>query len=164
VADVASEPRLRLLTEESIYGTVLVNGILVAAGVDTALWHLFVSVLGTVVVFWAAHVYAGTVVGYGRSGHHSLTLGTAFRRSMLHSVGLLTAALPPCVVLLLGALRVVPDAAAVWGALWLGVGILGVCGYRAFQLRGSSATARILGCLGTAALGLAMVVLKAVIH
>jgi hypothetical protein len=71
---------------------------------------------------------------------------------------------PPAFVLLLGALRVVPDMLALWVALWLGVVILGVIGYGAFALRGSSWPVRILGCLGTAAFGFAMILLKAVIH
>ncbi|MFF9565622.1 hypothetical protein ACF1AJ_19905 [Leifsonia sp. NPDC014704] len=57
-----------------------------------------------------------------------------------------------------------PDQAALWAALWLGVVILGVLGYSAFALRRSSWPIRIFGCLGTAAFGVVMIVLKAVIH
>jgi hypothetical protein len=42
--------------------------------------------------------------------------------------------------------------------------ILGVIGFRIFARRSENWSVRILGCLGTAAFGLAMIVLKAVIH
>ena len=42
--------------------------------------------------------------------------------------------------------------------------LLGVIGYSAFAIRRSSWPVRILGCLGTAAFGVAMILLKAVIH
>jgi hypothetical protein len=61
-------------------------------------------------------------------------------------------------------LQVVPDNAAVWTALWLGVFILGALGYSAFALRGSAWPIRVLGCVGTAALGVAMILLKVGIH
>lgn len=92
------------------------------------------------------------------------TLGTAFRRSLRRSIGFLISAVPPSIVLLLGALRVVPDEVALWAALWLGVIVLGVLGYSAFALRRSSWPIRILGSLGTAAFGVLMIVLKALIH
>lgn len=67
-------------------------------------------------------------------------------------------------MLLLGALRVVPDGIANWVALWLGVVILGFLGYSALASRGRSWPIRILGCLGTAAFGVTMILLKALIH
>ena len=157
-------PDVALITEESIYGTVLVGGMIVATGpLQATSWETFLAVVGTVIVFWAAHMYAGVIARRGRSVD-SMGLGTAIRRSFRNSLGFLTSALPPCVILLLGATQVVPDALAIWTALWLGVVILGVIGFRVFAQRSDSWGVRILGCLGTAAFGLAMIVLKAVIH
>ncbi|WP_104109647.1 MULTISPECIES: hypothetical protein [unclassified Arthrobacter] len=153
------------VTEESVYGTLLVSGmIVVSAGYGATSWETFLSVLGTVVVFWVAHVYAGTVAGYGVIEGDKTTLSTAFRHALRRSLGFLTSALLPSMVLLIGALRVIPDALTIWVALWLGVVILGALGYSAFALRGSSWPVRFLGCLGTAALGMAMILLKALIH
>jgi hypothetical protein len=158
-------PRASLITEESVYGTILVSGMVVVSGAhDSTSWQTFLTVIGTVIVFWAAHVYAGTVAGHGVVEGDQTTLPMAFRRALRRSLGFLISALPPSFVLLLGALRVVPDSLALWVALWLGVVILGVLGYSAFALRGSSWPVRILGCLGTAAFGVAMILLKAVIH
>jgi hypothetical protein len=154
-----------LVTEASVYGTILVSGmIVVAGGYGATSWQTFLGVLGTVIVFWAAHVYAGALVEYGVDPTGDRSLTAAVRISLGHSLGFLTSAVPPSIVLLLGALRAVPDDAAVWIALWLGVGILGALGYSAFALRGSPWPVRLLGCVGTAGLGIAMILLKVVVH
>jgi hypothetical protein len=138
--------------------------IIVSGTYGASSWATFLSVLGTVIVFWLAHVYAGTVAAHGVIEGDETTLGTALKQALLRSMGFLTSALIPCSVLLIGALRVIPDVLAMWVALWLGVVVLGVLGYSAFALRGSSWPVRILGTLGTAALGVAMILLKALIH
>ena len=162
---VWQDPRTSFVTEESVYGTLLVSGMIVVSGTyGASSWATFVSVLGTVIVFWVAHVYAGTVAGHGVTEGAEVTLKTAFRRSLRRSMGFLTSALIPSFLLLIGALRVIPDVIAIWLALWVGVVILGALGYRAFALRGSEWPVRILGSLGTAALGIAMILLKALIH
>jgi hypothetical protein len=153
------------VTEESVYGTILVSGVIVVSGAYSATsWQTLISVVGTVIVFWAAHVFAGTVAEHGVSDGRETSLGAAFRRSLRRSFGFLLSALLPALVLLLGALHVVPDMVALWVALWLGVIVLGVLGYRAFAARGSSWPIRIFGCVGTAAFGVAMILLKAAIH
>ncbi|WEO78790.1 hypothetical protein BJQ94_07105 [Cryobacterium sp. SO2] len=153
------------VTEASVYGTILVSGmIVVAGGYGATSWQTFLGVIGTVIVFWAAHVYAGALVEYGVKKAEDPSMGTALRLSLRHSLGFLTSAVPPSIVLLLGALRVVPDDVAVWTALWLGVLILGALGYSAFALRGSPWPVRILGSVGTAGLGIAMILLKVGVH
>lgn len=158
--------RSGFVTAESVYGIILVSGmIVVAGGHGGSSWAVFLSVFGTVIVFWAAHVYAGTVAAHGVTvDGENMTLGTAFRESLHRSLGLLTAALMPSAILLLGALRAIDDSVAIWTALWLGVVILAVIGYSAFAMRGFSFPMRIVGSLTTAAFGFAMIVLKAVIH
>ena len=161
----ARDPRSSFVTEESVYGTLLVSGMIVTSGTYGATsWETFVSVLGTVIVFWVAHVYAGTVAGHSVTQGVGTTLGTAFRASLRRSLGFLTAALIPSLLLLIGALRIIPDDVAIWVALWLGVLVLGALGYNAFAVRGSSWTIRILGSSSTAALGVAMILLKALVH
>ena len=58
----------------------------------------------------------------------------------------------------------VDDTIALWVALWLGVAILAVLGFIVFALRGDSWPIRILGAISTALFGVAMIILKAVIH
>lgn len=157
--------RVDYITEESVYGTVLVSGMIVVAGSYGATsWQVFLSVFGTVIVFWAAHVYAGTIAGHGVDEGGNGSLALALRRALRRSVGFLTSALPPSIVLLLGALNAVDDKVAIWVALWLGVLILAVLGFIVFSLRGDSWPIRILGSLGTALFGVAMILLKAFIH
>jgi hypothetical protein len=158
--------RSGFVTAESVYGIILVSGMIVASGGKGATsWTVFLSVLGTVIVFWAAHVYAGTVAAHGVKVHDGHTsLKTAFRLSLRRSLGLLTAALLPSAILLLGALQAIDDTVAIWTALWLGVVLLAVIGYSAFARLGSTFPMRIVGALTTAAFGVAMIVLKAVIH
>lgn len=160
-------PRMRntFVTEEAVYGVVLVSGmIVVSGGYGSTSLQTFFSVIGTVIVFWAVHIYAGTVAGHGVVEGDTTTLAVSFHRSVRRSLGFLFSALPPCFVLLLGALRIVDDSSAKWVALWLGVAILAVLGFSAFTVRRSPWPVRIAGALGTAAFGLAMIALKAIIH
>jgi hypothetical protein len=157
--------RLDIITEESIYGTILASGMIIASGIyESTAWEIFLTVLGTVLIFWGAHLYAGTIAGHGAIGGDDTTLATAFRRSFRRSLGFLTSAIPSLIILLLGALRVIPDTVAIWVALWLGVLVLALIGYFVFALRGRSWPIRILGALGTASFGLAMILLKSLIH
>jgi hypothetical protein len=154
-----------LVTEESVYGTLLVSGLIVVAGShDDSSWEAFVGVLGTVIVIWVAHVYAGTVAGHHGLEEGEATLGVAFRRSLRRSMGFLIAALIPLSLLLIGTLRIIEDDVAMRIALWLGVLVLGAIGYRAFASRGSSWTIRILGSICTASLGVAMILLQTLVH
>ena len=157
--------RRHFATDEGVYGVILVAGMIVAAGSGTkTAWEVFLSVVGTVIVFWAAHVYAGTVAHHGFEGGRIIgireSLGGALRRSW----GLLVSALIPSSILLLGVTEAVPDTTAVWIALWTCVAVLAVLGYIAFARRGSSWPIRLAGAVGTAAFGLVMILMKALIH
>jgi len=162
---VKTTPRVEFITEESVYGTVLVSGmIVVSRGYGASSWETFEAVLGTVLVFWIAHVYAGTVAGYHAVEGDETSLRAAIRRALRRSVGFLTAAIAPSIVLLLGALEAIPDDVAVWVALWLGVAILAVLGYHVAAARGNSWPLRLLSSLATATMGIAMILLKVLIH
>jgi hypothetical protein len=157
--------RTTFVTEESVYGVILVSGmIVVSGGHGASAWQVFWTVVGTVIVFWAAHVYAGTVAHHGLDHDRVVGLGEAFRTALRRSLGLLASALIPSVILLLGATRAIPDAYAIWTALWAGVVVLAVLGWIAFARRGASWPMRLAGSLGTAAFGVAMIVMKALIH
>jgi hypothetical protein len=157
--------RTTFVTEESVYGVILVSGMIVVAGSGGgSAAEVFWKVFGTVVVFWAAHVYAGTVARHGLEEGHVIGLRQAFRASFRQSLGLLASAIIPLLILLLGATRAIDDVFALWCALWAGVGVLAVLGWIAFTRRGASWPVRLAGSLATAAFGIAMIVLKAVIH
>ena len=148
-----------------MYGVILVSGMIVVAGTHGATsWSVFWTVTITVVVFWAAHVYAGTVAHHGMDDHRMVGLGEAFRVSLRRSLGLLVSALIPSFILLLGATRAVPDDIAIWTALWAGVVVLAILGFIAFRRRGASLMRQVLGSLATAGFGIAMILLKAFVH
>ncbi|WP_350349218.1 hypothetical protein ABIQ69_04645 [Agromyces sp. G08B096] len=165
-ADVAARVvRASFATEESVYGVILVAGMIVVAGAHAASsWSVFWTVAVTVVVFWAAHVYAGTVAHHGLDHDRVIGIGESFRAALRRSVGLLASAAIPSLILLAGATRAIDDAAAIWIALWSGVAVLAVLGWIAFQRRGAAWPIRLLGALATAAFGLVMIVLKAFVH
>ena len=71
-----------LLSEEGVYGVILVSGIIVATNVASdSSWHVFTVVISTVIVFWAAHVYAGTVAQHGHDDDEG-SLRVAFREAL----------------------------------------------------------------------------------
>ena len=153
-----------LLSEEGVYGVILVSGIIVATNVASdSSWHVFTVVISTVIVFWAAHVYAGTVAQHG----HDDDAGSprmAFREALGRSHGLLVASIPASIVLLLGALRAFDDDVTIWLALWINVAVLAVLGFIAFARRGAGLLGRLGGALLTAAFGIVVILLKAFIH
>jgi len=151
-------------TEEGVYGVILVAGMIVVTGADNATaWSVFLAVVGTVLVFWAAHVYAGTVARHG-FGDGTTSLRKSFGAALHHSWGLLVSALIPASILLLGVLDAVPDPIAIWSALWTCVAVLAVLGYVAFTRRSSPLWVRLLGALVTAGFGILMILLKAALH
>lgn len=152
-------------TEAAVYGTILVSGLVAvssAHGETSAVVLLTVGV--TVLVFWAAHVYAGSVARLGDDGAAHIGVRTAVLRSVRHSLGMLTSAGVPALILLAGTTRVIPDAVANDVALWSGTVILAFLGYVAFLRRGSGVWMRILGALVTSSFGAVFVVLKALVH
>lgn len=157
--------RATFASEQAIYGVLLVSGMIVVSGrYGASSWHVLTTVVATVVVFWAAHVYAGTVAHHGIDEKGVLGLRESLRVSVRESWGLLLSALIPCAVLLLGAMGLVPGIVARWLAMWVGVGVLAVLGYIAFARRGASVGKRLLGAVTTSLFGVLLVVLKAVVH
>lgn len=154
-------------TEAAVYGTILVSGLIAVASTnDETSAAVLIKIGVTVIVFWGAHVYAGTVARLGERDdlESRVHLGTAFRASLRQSLGLLSSAAVPALILLAGTTRIIPDEIANDVALWSGVVILAFLGYVAFLRRGSSPLIRIAGAVGTASFGLAFVVLKALVH
>jgi hypothetical protein len=156
-------------TEAAVYGTILVSGLVAvssAHGETSAV--VLITVAATVLVFWGAHVYAGTLARLGArpegSERDSLKIRRAFRESIQHSLGMLSSAAIPTLILLAGTTRLIPDDLANDVALWSGVVILAFLGYVAFLRRGSPQLVRIAGALATASFGAVFVILKALVH
>jgi hypothetical protein len=152
------------MSEEAIYGLILVSGMIVVSYnlTGTSLSAL-VTVVVTVLVFFCAHVYAGTLARLaatdGKAG-----LPESIRGAVHHSLGMLLISLAPVAVLLLGVTRVVDDDRAVWFALFIDSLALGILGWLAVAKWTRHFWLRLASALLTAAFGGVLIFLKAFIH
>jgi hypothetical protein len=87
---------------------------------------------------------------------------SALGHALENSSGMLIAAIPSTIVLLLGVVGLLPDAAD-W-SLVLAVVVLGVLGWQSFAERGSGVGGRIVGAVVSALLGLVLMILKVIVH
>lgn len=154
-----------LSTEEGVYGLILVAGLIAVSGsAGQGPLYTLAFVVITVIVFWAAHVYAGTVATHDGGDGVGRSLRASIRHSMRRSRGLLTATIPPAIPLILSAIGLFDARLADWIALWIIVGVLGVLGYLAYRRKGAPMHLRLLGTLSTAAFGIAIIIAKAFLH
>ncbi len=151
-------------TESAIYGTVLVSA-LIAVGwkYDTDL-EVFLFTLGTVAVFWLAHVYSGVVASHGSARASGRVLWGLVLVSARHSVGMVLAMLVPAVFLLLSAVGGLDEYVGYYIALWAGVVTLAVLGFWNSVRRGRGWARRILNAAITASLGILIIWLSYLVH
>ena len=158
--------RDRLVTPDAVYGTVLFAAVVAATSDDgehaAGPLEILVTAGLTLVVFCIAHIYARTIATHGVRRGEDVPLGTAFRRAVRASLGMLWAVVPSVVVLLLGVFGAIEESDD-W-ALWVAVVVLGLLGYQAFAERGSRVWARILGGVVTAVIGVVVIVLDLLVH
>lgn len=157
--------RANWLTEQGVYGVILVSGlILVSDSDENTSWDTLFTVIITVIVFWAAHLFAAVIAHPRMLGETHAEFWAVLRDAERHARGLLIAAVLPCAILLLGALNWVGDRDAVSLALWSGVALLTVLGFLAFWRRGYGLLGRLVGAVATGAFGIVLIVVKAAIH
>lgn len=152
-----------LMSEEAVYGLILVSGMIVVSYNLTATsLSALVTVVVTVLVFFAAHVYAGTLARLaatdGKAG-----LRDSIRAAVGHSLGMLLISLAPVTMLALGVTRVVPDDLAIWLALVIDTVALATLGWLAVAKWTRHFWLRFASALTTAAFGLIIIALKAFI-
>lgn len=165
-AQLEVPPRLArvLMSEEAIYGLILVSGMIVVSGslIGTSV-NAFLTVAVTVIVFYIAHVYAGALgrlaATDGRAG-----LRRSIRAAARQSSGMLLASTGPLVVLLLGVTEVIDDTFAIWTALIMCAVILGLLGWLAVAKWTHHWYTRLLSAAITAGFGAVIILLKAIIH
>jgi len=153
--------RDHFVTADAVYGLILYSALVAGVSDDHSdALEVLIFAAASLVIFWGAHVFAGTVAGHGAE----LSLGAALRRALGHSSGMLYAAILPSLALLLGVFHLVSADDAVNLGLLVATIVLGVLGYYAFSQRRSPVIIRILGGLGTAVFGLLMIVLNIIVH
>ena len=148
-----------ILNAEAVYGTVLAAGLISAFSFySPELPALIARTVGTVVVFWAAHVYAELV------GNRDARWRSAVREALNRSAGLLWSLIVPVTSLAIAAVLQLTVDQATNLALWSAVGILAVLGWWAARQRGTGLWAKALTAAATAAMGLVLIALKAFVH
>jgi hypothetical protein len=144
----------------TIYGTILVMAVLAAGADNTTIdaWELDVIMVSTVLVLWAAHVYAHAIADSVTSGerlNRGAITGVARRESSIALAGVV-----PGAVLVLGVLGLYSDSTAVSVALGLCMVTLGIQGVRYARAARLSALATAVFVMANLALGLLIVTLK----
>lgn len=149
----------RALNAEAVYGTVLTAGLISAFSLyNPGLPVLISRTIGTVLVFWAAHVYA-EIVGNRETGWRE-----AVREALERSAGLLWALIVPVACLSAAALFGLSMDAAVDISLWGAVVTLALLGWWAARQRRATVLAKLATAAGTAGMGVALIALKALVH
>jgi hypothetical protein len=113
----------------TVYGTIVVMATITAGSQgETDIGRLAAVVVVTVLVLWAAHVYAHAL---SESLEHRRPLGRANLADVARrELSIPAAAAAPVAVLLLAPLGVLGEKTALWLALGVGVVTLGVQGWR----------------------------------
>jgi hypothetical protein len=146
----------------TVYGTVVVMATLAAGSIERPdPWRLAVIVAATVLVLWAAHVYAH---GLGESINNEKRLNRAELATIARSdFGILFAAGAPLTALMLGVVGVLEEPTAVWLAMITGLLTLGVEGLRYSRIERLGAVATIVVVAANLFLGVTIVALKALL-
>ena len=146
----------------AVYGTIVVNGVVVAsAGEAVSLGNATAAALTTVIVFWLAHVYSHAL---GRSLQQDRRLTRADLVDIAaHERSILQAAVVPLAMLVAGLAGLVEANTALWLAVISGVVVLVGLGlfYARRERLGPLATA--LSGSVNLAFGCAIIVLKAIV-
>ena len=148
--------------EGAITGTVVcAAAIAYAAGhVDSTL-ELSAAILGTVAVYWLAHLHAMTLGSSLTHRHHPVA---AFRHALTATAPIVGASVLPLVVLLVSRLAGVELRTAAWVALIATIGLLTCYSYVAGARGGLELGGRIASACAGAGLGVLVALLKLGLH
>ncbi|MCU1414524.1 MAG: hypothetical protein JWN80_1864 [Microbacteriaceae bacterium] len=154
-----------LVTADAVYGVILYAALVgvISDKSHPSLEVLVLSVL-SLLVFWGAHVYAGTIANHGVRDGRVITIGAAFHDAVLHTSGMLYAAILPSIPLAIAIFGVLKDDDAASISMLVVVVQLAIIGYDSFAQRKSPIIIRILGAIGTGLFGFVMVILNLLVH
>jgi hypothetical protein len=163
-ADTERRDPLGLVTggEGAITGTVVcAAAIAYGAGHVDSTAELSAAILGTVAVYWLAHLHAITLGSSLTHRHHPVV---ALRHALVATGPILGASVVPLLVLL--ACRVVGAdlRTSAWIALFATIGLLTVYSYLAGARGGLGPGGRIASACAGAGLGILVVLLKVALH
>ena len=149
---------------EGVYGLILATSVIaVSREYDASNAGVIgVTVLVTGIVFWLAHVYARVLASW--IDRRQMPGLAQVREAMRHDWPLVEVTLPVVLILLLGALDVMPDRAAILLATMAALAELAAAGAYAAHASGARAPAIITSAVIAVALGSAVILLKAFVH
>jgi hypothetical protein len=148
--------------EGAITGTVVcASAIAYGAGHVTSTAELCLLILGTVGVYWLAHLHAVTLGSSLTHRHHP---GIAFRHALTATAPILGVSVLPVLVLLAGRLAGAELRTAAWAALITTIGLLTFYSYLAGARSGLETGGRIASACAGAGLGLLVALLKLALH
>ena len=148
----------------TIYGTILVTALVAGLSESKAIdaWQILVSVTGTAVVFWAAHVYS-EILSQRLAAGRSLA-----RAEILHiaesELPMLQAGIPAAIALGLAALGFYSTDTGVSLAIGFGVASLFAYGIVLAHREGATRWQTVSVACVNGAFGLVIVALKAFVH
>jgi hypothetical protein len=157
------DPRGLLLNAEgAITGNVVCAAVLAyTASHVEATWQVCAAIVGTLVVYWLAHLHATTLATSLLYGHHPVI---ALRHALSETWPILGAAAPPVLVLVLGDLVGASLRSASWAALVTTITVLTGYSYLAGARGGLGLGGRIGSAAVGAALGIVVAGLKVALH
>jgi len=161
---VAQRDRLGLREggEGAITGTVVCAAAIsaVTGHVDTTL-ELSLAILGTVGVYWIAHLHAATLGSSLTHGHHPFA---ALKQAFWHTLPIAGASVVPLGVLVVTTLFGAGLRTAAFTALFATIGLLIVYSWLAGARAGLDTTGRLASAAAGAGVGLLVVLLKVGLH
>jgi hypothetical protein len=148
----------------TIYGTILITALVAGLSEDHGIdaWQILVSVTGTALVFWAAHVYA-EVLSRRLAAGRSLTWAET-SSTMGEELPMIQAGIPAAIALGLAALGFYSTDTGVTLAIGFGVASLFAYGIVLAHREGASRRQMFVVASINGAFGLVIVALKAFVH
>ena len=148
----------------TIYGTILITALVagLSEGKDIDAWQILVSVTGTALVFWAAHVYA-EILSQRLAAGRSLSWAET-RRAMNEELPMIQAGVPAAIALSLAALGFYSTETGVTLAIGFGVASLFAYGVVLGHRERASRMQTFIGACVNGTFGLVIVALKAFVH
>ena len=148
--------------EGAITGTVVcAAAIAVGTSHSETVGELSVVILGTVAVYWVAHLHAVTIGSALAHGHHAMV---ALRHAFRETLPIAGASVVPLAVLLVSTVFGAELRTAAWIALGATIALLTIYSYVAGARGGLSGGARVMCAVAGACVGLLVVLLKVGLH
>ena len=148
--------------EGAITGTVVcASAIAYGAGHLDSLHQVVIAIVGTVGVYWLAHLHAETIGHSLANNRHPLL---SLRHALAETLPLVAASVLPLVVLLVASLFGATLRNASWAALLTTIGLLAAYSYLAGVRGGLDVGGRIASAATGAGIGVLVVLLKVALH